>query len=109
MFATACNAPRFGGGMLIAPEAAMDDGLLDLVIVRRLAKPELLRVFPKVFRGAHVGHPGISIHRTRRVRMRFAQPALLACDGEVLGEVPADGLDVELVPGALRVAAGDGG
>ncbi len=108
MFATACNAPRFGGGMLIAPAAQMADGLLDLVIVRRVSKPALLRVFPRVFRGTHVSHPAISLHRTRRVRMRFAPRALLASDGEVLGELPAAGLEVEVVPGALRVVAGAG-
>ncbi len=105
MFATACNGPLFGGGMRIAPEAALDDGLLDLVIVRRVSKPALLRVFPKVFHGTHVGHPAISIHRTRRVRMRFEPGALLAADGEVLGELPPGGIEIELVRRALRVAA----
>lgn len=105
MFATVCNGPRFGGGMLIAPEAELDDGLLDLVLVRRLSKPALLRVFPRVFRGTHVGHPAISIHRTPWVRMRFDPEAQLACDGEVLGPLPAAGLEFGLLPRALRVAA----
>lgn len=106
MFATACNGPMFGGGMLIAPGAVLDDGLLDLVLVRRVSKPELLRVFPRVFRGSHVDHPAISIHRTPWVRMRFAPEALLGCDGEVLGPLPAEGLEVDLLPRGLRVAAG---
>ncbi len=106
MFATVCNGPMFGGGMLIAPEAELDDGLLDLVLVRRVSKSELLRVFPRVFRGTHVDHPAISIHRTPWVRMRFAPGTLLGCDGEVLGPLPAEGLELDLLPGALRVAAG---
>ena len=106
MFATVCNGPMFGGGMLIAPGAELDDGLLDLVLVRRVSKLELLRVFPRVFRGTHVDHPAISIHRTPWVRLRFASDALLGCDGEVLGPVPAEGLEVDLLPRALRVAAG---
>ena len=105
MFATACNGPLFGGGMRIAPSALMDDGRLDLVIVRRIPKLTLLRFFPRVFKGTHVGHPAVSFHRTRRVRMRFEPGALLACDGEVLGELPEEGIGIELVPAALRVAA----
>ncbi len=105
MFATVCNGPMFGGGMLIAPEAELDDGLLDLVLVRKVSRLELLRVFPRVFRGTHVDHPAISIHRTPWVRMRFTQEALLGCDGEVLGPLPAAGVEVDLIPGALRVAA----
>lgn len=105
MFATVCNGPMFGGGMLIAPDAELDDGLLDLVVVRRVSKPELLRVFPRVFRGTHVEHPAISVHRTPWVRMQFDPGALLACDGEVLGELPSDGLLFDLIPRALRVAA----
>lgn len=104
MFATVCNGPRFGGGMLIAPDAVMDDGLLDLVIVRKVSKLALLRVFPRVFRGTHLDHPAISIHRTPWVRMRFASPALLACDGELLGPLPAEGIEIDLIPRALRVA-----
>ena len=104
MFATVCNGPMFGGGMLIAPEAELDDGLLDLVLVRKVSKPELLRVFPRVFKGTHVGHPAISIHRTPWVEMRFAPPVLMASDGEVLGQLPADGARFGLLPGALRVA-----
>ena len=106
MFATVCNGPMFGGGMLIAPEAELDDGLLDLVLVRRVSKPELLRVFPRVFKGTHVRHPAISIHRTPWARMRFAPEALMASDGEVLGPLPADGARFDLLPRAVRVAAG---
>jgi diacylglycerol kinase (ATP) len=95
----------FGGGMRIAPDAVMDDGLLDLVLVRRVSKLELLRVFPRVFRGTHVSHPAISVHRTPWVHMRFRSPALLGCDGEVLGELPPAGLRFDLIPGGLRVAA----
>ena len=106
MFATACNGPMFGGGMLIAPDAEYDDGRLDLVIVRKVTRLALLRVFPRVFRGTHVDHPAVSIHRTPWVRMRFAPGTLLACDGEVQGTVPPEGLEMGLRERALWVAAG---
>jgi diacylglycerol kinase (ATP) len=105
MFATACNGPRLGGGMLMAPDAEMDDGLLDLVLVRKVSKLALLRVFPRVFRGTHVEHPAISIHRTPWVRVRLSHGTLLACDGEVLGPLPAEGIRFDLIPRGLRVAA----
>ena len=104
MFATVCNGPMFGGGMLIAPGAELDDGLLDLVLVRKVSKLELLRVFPQVFRGTHVDHPAVSIHRTPWVRLRMGSGALLGCDGEVMAPLPESGLEFGLIPGALRVA-----
>src|SRR5262249_8102524 len=61
MFAVLANAPMYGGGMRIAPAADLRDGLLDLDVVRRVSKLALLRVFPKVFKGAHVNHPAISV------------------------------------------------
>lgn len=103
MFVTACNAPYFGGGMNIAPGAEMTDGMLDLVVVRRVSKPALLKVFPRVYRGTHVGHPAVEVHRARRVALAFDPPALLGCDGEPVAEVGEEELTVEVRPGALRV------
>lgn len=105
MFVTACNAPFFGGGMKIAPAAEMADGELDLVIVRRVSKAALLRVFPRVYRGTHVLHPAIDIHRTRRATLALDPPGLLGCDGELVAELGAEPLVVESRPGALRVVA----
>ena len=106
MFVTACNGPQFGGGMQIAPTADLTDGILDLVIVRAVGKAELLRIFPSVYRGAHVTHPAVSIHRTQWVRARFEPTMPMGSDGEVIGEVGADGADLAVVPKALSVIAG---
>src|SRR5262249_56341071 len=67
MFAVAANLPRFGGGMRIAPDARIDDGLLDLVIVREIPRRTLLSVFPRVYTGRHVTHPAVTLVRTSRV------------------------------------------
>jgi diacylglycerol kinase (ATP) len=106
MFATACNGPQFGGGMKIAPEADLMDGLLDLVIVRAVGKLKLLRIFPTVYRGGHVSHPAVSIHRTPWVRVHFEPTMLLGSDGELIGEVGGDGLEIRVAPQALDVVAG---
>lgn len=102
MFATVCNAPRFGGGMQIAPEARMDDGLLDLVVVRKVPKLALLRIFPRVFSGAHVGHPAVSISRTRSARITADPEMLLGSDGELEGHVGSEPVEVSIAPKALR-------
>lgn len=104
MFVTACNAPRFGGGMYIAPAAEMDDGKFDLVVIRSMSKLHLLlRVFPKVFKGNHVGHPAVAIHRTSWARVSFDREQVLGLDGELVGRVGAEPVEFRVVPGALRV------
>jgi diacylglycerol kinase (ATP) len=107
MFATACNGPQFGGGMQIAPAADLMDGILDLVIVRAVGKIELLRIFPSVYRGQHVGHPSVSIHRTPWVRLHFDPTMLLGSDGELIGEVGPEGVEITVAPKALDVVSGE--
>ncbi len=104
MFATACNAPRFGGGMYIAPDAEMDDGQFDLVIVRSMSKLRLLlQVFPRVFKGAHVGHPAVEIRRTPWARISFDREMWLGCDGELVDRVHREPLELFIERGALKV------
>ena len=51
------NGPSFGGGLRITEGAVLDDGLLDVVVIRPMSKRELLRSYPKLFKGTHVHHP----------------------------------------------------
>ena len=106
MFVVAANLPRFGGGMRIAPDAVIDDGLLDLVIVREISRPALLAAFPKVYGGRHVGHPAVSITRTRRARIEIDRPLMMYGGGEPVHAMrPGEPVTVEAVPGALRVVS----
>ncbi|WOH17386.1 YegS/Rv2252/BmrU family lipid kinase [Paenarthrobacter sp. GOM3] len=95
------NGQSIGGGMRITPDAAPDDGWLDLFVVRPLSRLRFLAVFPKVFAGKHTDHPAVQIRRVRQVRLEAAGVVAYA-DGERLGELP---VDVEVVPGGLRVLA----
>jgi len=105
MFAVVNNLPRFGGGMRIAPDARIDDGLLDLVIVKEIPKPTLLSVFPKVYNGRHVGHPAVRIVRTRRVEITIDRPMTMYGGGEPLRPMAAgEPVEIEVVPGGLAVA-----
>jgi diacylglycerol kinase (ATP) len=102
LFAAAVNAPTYGAGIRIAPEAKMDDGLLDLVLVGRLAWTRLLELIPVMLRTGDVREREIQRFRARRVLLRADRPARFHGDGEVLGEAP---VEVENLPGAIRVAA----
>jgi diacylglycerol kinase (ATP) len=93
------NGPSYGGGMQVTPDAELDDGLLDVMIVDKISIPEFLKVFPKVYSGAHKDHPAVTIRRAKRVRLQT--PGLVSyADGERYAELP---MTCEVVPGALRV------
>jgi diacylglycerol kinase (ATP) len=95
------NGPSFGGGLRIAEGAFVDDGLLDVVVIKPLTKLDLVRTYPKLFRGTHVHHPQYERHRVRKVTV--ASPGIVGyADGERFGALP---LTVECAPGAVEVLA----
>lgn len=104
MFTTLANLPRFGGGMRIAPQAEIDDGILDLVIVKEISRRALLGVFPKVYNGRHVGHPAVLFVRTRRAEISIDRAMTLYGGGEPVRPMAAgEPVTAEVVPGALSV------
>jgi diacylglycerol kinase (ATP) len=93
------NGPSFGGGLRITEGAILDDGLLDVVIIKPISKPDLVRTYPKLFKGTHVHHPQYEHHLVRSVTI--AAPGIVTyADGERFGPLP---LTVECSPGALTV------
>jgi diacylglycerol kinase (ATP) len=93
------NGPSFGGGLRITEGAVLDDGLLDVVIIKPISKPDLVRTYPKLFKGTHVHHPQYEHHLVRSVTI--AAPGIVSyADGERFGPLP---LTVECAPGALTV------
>ncbi len=93
------NGPSFGGGLRIAEGALLDDGLLDVVVIMPMSKPQLVRTYPKLFNGTHVHHPQYRHHHARKVTI--AAPGITAyADGERIAALP---LTVEVAPLALRV------
>lgn len=95
------NSVSLGGGMKVTPDALLDDGLLDVLVVQPLSRLAFLRVFPKVFKGEHVSDSRVSIRRARSVTIDAADVAAYA-DGERIGPLP---IRIELKPAALRVLA----
>ena len=96
----AMNGDYTAGGMWAAPEAKLDDGLFDVLLIGDVTKADFAITFPKIYRGKHIGHPKIEHLRGRRVTVTSATPLPVALDGEQPGTTPAT---FEIVPGALRV------
>jgi diacylglycerol kinase (ATP) len=104
MLVAVANARSYGGGMLVVPDARVDDGLLDLLIVHPISKAELLRVFPRVYRGTHVTHPAVEIRHATSIRLD-APAVHTYVDGEPLGPLPRT---FDAVRNALRVLVPNG-
>ena len=96
------NTPTFGGGMAICPDADPADGLIDVCAVGPASRTTMLRLLPKVFEGGHVGHRHVHMMRGRTVTIEGEMD--LVGDGEEFGPAP---IRLEVVPGALQVAAGN--
>ncbi len=93
------NGPSYGGGLRMAEGAVLDDGLLDVVIIKPLSKAGLVRTYPKLFKGTHVTHPQYEHHRVRSVTV--AAPGIVSyADGERFGALP---LTIDCDPGALSI------
>ena len=93
------NGPSFGGGLRIAHGAVLDDGLLDVCLIRPVSRSLLVRTFPKLQRGTHVTMPEFERRLVRSVRLD-APDIVGYGDGERLGPLP---LSVEILPAALAV------
>lgn len=106
-FVAFANSTSYGGGMRLAPGARMDDGLLDLVVVREMSRLRLLTVFPRVFFGRHVGHPAISITGVKRATVTVEPPQPVYGDGEAMIWGETGSLSAEVLPAALRVIAAE--
>lgn len=92
------NGPSYGGGMRICAGADMRDGLFQVTVVGEASRTDLLRVFPRVYKGTHLDHPSVTVHRAARVEL--AAPGVTAyADGDPVGALP---LTAECVPGAVR-------
>ena len=94
------NAAMHGGGMLLAPDASLDDGRLDVVMIADLPKATFLRMLPTVFRGTHVRLDEVTILRGSTVEIRADRPLAVYADGDPLSILPAT---LRVLPAAVRV------
>lgn len=102
LFVAIANGEYYGGGMRIAPGAAVDDGMLDLCIVGDVSRLTALRQLASLYRGTHVNHPQITMARGHTIEVDGDAGTLTHLDGEPFGSLP---LSVRLRPAAIRVAS----
>ncbi len=94
------NTPTYGGGILIAPGARLNDGQLEICVVSAMAKTRLLRLFPSVYSGRHVNIPEVRYFPAERLRIETENPSEVYADGEYVCATP---IEVTVERAALRV------
>ena len=98
-FVEFCNSRFTGGNMCIAPDAKIDDGLFDVVVLGNLSRRSLLKTFPKIFKGTHGENPAVRIYQGKHAIVRSTPEKLLLPDGEFLGTTPTE---VGILPRRVR-------
>ncbi len=97
----AANSKAYGGGMYLAPDARLDDGALDVILVSETSKLHFLSsLLPRVFKGTHVQLDSVRVVRGAEVRVSADRPFVVYADGDPIGELP---ITLRAVPAALRV------
>jgi YegS/Rv2252/BmrU family lipid kinase len=96
----AANNRAYGGGMLLAPDALLDDGELDIVLVAPSSRRQFVRCLPMVFKGTHVQLDSVTVLRGREVHIAADRPFDVYADGDPIGELP---VTIRAIPGAIRV------
>ena len=100
VFATVSNSRYTGTHFLMAPNANIEDGKLDVTILENLPRFRLLKLFPSIYSGRHVEYNEISTRQARRIRLRSPKGMLLGPDGEFCGRSPAE---ITCLPGDLTL------
>ena len=85
--------------MMLAPDATLQDGMLDVVLILETPKLRFLRRAPAVFTGAHVRLDNVELLRGRRIEIAASRPFTVYADGDPIAELPAT---VGVLPGAIR-------
>jgi YegS/Rv2252/BmrU family lipid kinase len=94
------NGRQFGGGMVLAPAAELDDGRFDVVTVADVSRRRYVRGLAQVFRGTHVANPEVEVRHAREVRIAADRPFALYADGDPIADLP---VTVRTLPAAVRV------
>jgi diacylglycerol kinase (ATP) len=98
------NGRSEGGSFLLAPDAEINDGLFDVVIARGLSRLGILKLVPRVMRGTHIGHPAVTIFKTRKLQIDSDIGLPVHADGEIC-YLDARSLKIEILPQALTIIA----
>jgi diacylglycerol kinase (ATP) len=94
------NTPSYGGGLRLAPEASLEDGRLDLVLLENLSGFEIARMLPRVAVSGEIRTRRIQRYCVTRARIETERPYAFHADGEIIGMTP---VEIAVVPRAMRV------
>ncbi|MFN2522834.1 MAG: diacylglycerol kinase family protein, partial [Mycobacteriales bacterium] len=94
------NSGRYGGGMKLAPDASVEDGLLDVVTTSTTSRSAFLRALPKVFKGTHVDEPSVSVRPASVVELSADRPFRVFADGDPVATLPCT---ITIRPASLRM------
>ncbi len=101
----ACNSQAYGGGMRAAPNALLDDGLLDVLALESVSKFRFVaKILPRVFSGAHISEPSVRVWRAREITISSDRPFQMYADGDPIGALP---VRVRALQGAIKVLVPD--
>jgi YegS/Rv2252/BmrU family lipid kinase len=96
------NNKAYGGGMFVAPDAEIDDGRFDVVMIGKVGKLRFIANLPKVFKGTHVDNDEVRVFQTPQLELSASRPFAIYADGEHLTDLPAR---LRILPGALTMIA----
>jgi diacylglycerol kinase (ATP) len=105
MLAAALNTPSYGAGLRVAPDARIDDGLLDLAILKKLSAAQVGCAIPRLFASGKLPDSYFIRKKARSVILQTDRACMFHGDGEILGPAP---VRVEVVPNAIRVLVATG-
>lgn len=103
-----CNGPREGGGFLVAPDAKIDDGLLDYAMITNVSRLKMFRIVPEVMKGTHGRFKEVTIDRCKKFTLTADRPLYIHADGEIFSGPGTDirNVSFEILPNALKVIRG---
>jgi diacylglycerol kinase family enzyme len=100
LFVAVANAPYYGSGILISPAAKMDDGLLDVVLVRPVDWTRMIDAIHILSLSGDIRWSEVRRFRARHIRIRTSRPVLVHSAGEIVGVTP---IEIEVLPGAISI------
>jgi len=99
MLCVVSNTGVFGGGMLVVPDASITDGMLDVLLVKKMSRLKFVTIFPKVYKGTHVSDKDVEILRAKKISIAASGMPIYS-DGEYVGQAP---FEAEAASSALKV------
>jgi len=102
---TMCNGPREGGGFILAPEAKVNDGILDYIVVKKCGRLTMFRLLPEFMKGTHTHFPQVKMGTCKTFNISADRPMYVHLDGEIFTSFGSNlkGLSFEILPKTLRV------